>query len=70
MPYFCFKICFFILRIRLLLLLAGIGALISSLTLWDRLFSYYLLEFLSWGGFVGLATLIACGLFAGLAKRD
>jgi len=58
------------LRIRLLLLLAGVGALISSLTLWDRLFSYYLLEFLSWGGFVGLATLIASGLFAGLSKRD
>lgn len=58
------------LRIRLLLLLASVGALTSSLTLWDRLFSYYLLEFLSWGGFVGLAALIASGLFAGLAKRS
>lgn len=57
------------LSIQLLLLLASIGVLTSSLTQWDRLFSYYLLEFLSWGGFVGLATLIASGLFAGLIKR-
>ncbi|MCE1225565.1 MAG: DUF2085 domain-containing protein [Geobacteraceae bacterium] len=57
------------LSIRLLLLLACIGVLTSSLTLWDRLFSYYLLESLSWGGFVGLATLIASGLVGSMARR-
>ncbi len=46
-----------------ILLIYLTGASVSSLTLLDTLFSYYLLETSDWIGFSGLALLILTGLY-------
>jgi uncharacterized membrane protein len=55
------------LRWMLVQVLAGVG--LSLFTQWDRLFSYYLLESLSWVGFVGLAVLVTAGFVGSIIKR-
>lgn len=39
-----------------------LGSTVSCLTLWNHLMSFYLLESLSWFGFIGLAFLMLAGL--------
>ncbi len=59
-----------VITIPLFLLLYLIGATVSSLTLLDSLFSYYLLETLDWIGFSGLAILILTGLYRGIMAES
>jgi uncharacterized membrane protein len=58
------------LVLRHLLLIVVSGSLFSAFTQWDRLFSYYLLESLSWGGCIGLAVLVVSGLVGSVVKRS
>ena len=58
------------LTLRKFLVLAVLGSLFSFFTQWDRLFSYYLLESLSWAGFVGLVALVGTGLAGTMLKKS